>query len=137
MSPSCLVLERGSRSPSYTHHERCAMTRFPSDDWLAAWETEDNYWHENFSSRPYAIGADYYERFRPAYRYGFESATHGLGRTWDDAEPDLRAGWDRYQHRGDASSVWEDIKDAVRDAWDRVVGTAPADPNEARHLALE
>jgi hypothetical protein len=95
------------------------MTTFPSDDWLAAWETEDNYWHENFSSRPYAIGPDYYERFRPAYRYGYESATHGLGRTWDDAEPDLRAGWDRYQHRGEASSVWEDIKDA----WDRVVGT--------------
>jgi ATP-dependent 26S proteasome regulatory subunit len=56
------------------------MTKFPSDDWLAAWETEDNYWYENFSSRPYAIGADYYDRFRPAYRYGFESATHGLGR---------------------------------------------------------
>ena len=84
------------------------MTRFPSDDWLAAWETEDNYWHENFSSRPYAIGPDYYDRFRPAYRYGFESATHGLGRTWDDAEPDLRAGWERYQHRGEASSVGGD-----------------------------
>jgi hypothetical protein len=113
------------------------MPRYPSDDWLAAWETEDNYWHENFSSRPYAIGPDYYERFRPAYRYGFESATHGLGRTWDDAEPDLRAGWDRYQHRGEASSVWEDVKDAVRDAWDRIVGTAPTDPNEARHRARE
>ena len=116
------------------------MTRFPSDDWLAAWETEDNYWHETFSSRPYAIGADYYERFRPAFRYGFESATHGLGRTWDDAEPDLRAGWDRYQHRGEASSVWEDIKEAVRDAWDRVVGTrdtSTTDPTEARHRARE
>jgi hypothetical protein len=116
------------------------MTRFPSDDWLAAWETEDNYWHENFSSRPYAIGADYYERFRPAYRYGFESATHGLGRTWDDAEPDLRAGWDRYEHRGGASSVWEDIKEAVRDAWDRVVGTrdtSTADTTATRPRARE
>ena len=113
------------------------MTRFPSDEWLAAWETEDNYWHENFSSRPYAIGPDYYERFRPAYRYGFESATHGLGRTWEDAEGDLRAGWDQYQHRGEASSLWEDVKEAVRDAWDRVVGTSPTDPNEARHRARE
>lgn len=107
------------------------MTRFPSDDWLAAWETEDNYWHENFSSRPYAIGADYYERFRPAYRYGFESATHGLGRTWEDAEPDLRTGWERYEHRGEASSLWEDIKDAVRDAWDRVAGPRDASPTDS------
>ena len=66
-------------------------------DWKAAWETEDNYWDENFSSRPYALGPDYYDRFRPAYRYGFESARHSLGRSWDDAEPDLRSGWERYQ----------------------------------------
>ena len=92
------------------------------DDWAAAWETEDNFWHENFSSRPYAIGPDYYERFRPAYRYGFESARHHSGRTFDDAESDLKTGWDRYEHRGDNRSAWEEIKDAVRDAWDRVTG---------------
>jgi len=92
------------------------------DDWVAAWETEDNFWHENFSSRPYAIGPDYYERFRPAYRYGFESARHHAGRTFDEAESDLRTGWDRYEHRGDNRSTWEEIKDAVRDAWDRVTG---------------
>ena len=54
-------------------------------DWKAAWETEDNYWQENFSSRPYALGPDYYDRFRPAYRYGFESARDGF----DVAERDL------------------------------------------------
>jgi hypothetical protein len=93
-----------------------------SANWQASWETEDNYWFENFSSRPYAIGPDYYDRFRPAYRYGFEAGVHGLGRRWDEAEPDLRAGWERYEHRGEAPSVWEEIKDAVRDAWDRVTG---------------
>ena len=92
------------------------------DDWLAAWETEDNFWYENFSSRPYAIGPDYYERFRPAYRYGFESARHNAGRTWDDAEQHLREGWDRFELRGIHKSTWEEVKDAVRDAWDRVTG---------------
>ena len=53
--------------------------------WAASWETEDNYWTENFSSRPYALGPDYYDRFRPAYRYGFESGRQSLGRTWEDA----------------------------------------------------
>ena len=91
--------------------------------WQASWDTEENYWHENFSSRPYAIGPDYYERFRPAYRYGFESAQHHLGRGWEDAETDLRQGWSTYQYRGESTSAWDEIKEAVRDAWDRVVGT--------------
>jgi hypothetical protein len=96
----------------------------PAEDptWKAAWETEDNYWFENFSSRPYAIGPDFYERFRPAYRYGFESAQHHVGRRFEDAEPDLREGWSRYEHRGTEPSPWEEIKAAVRDAWDRVTG---------------
>lgn len=89
--------------------------------WKAAWETEDNYWFENFTSRPYALGPDFYDRFRPAFRYGFESAHHHLGRSWDEAEEDLRRGWDRYQHRGANPPLWEDIREAVRDAWDRVV----------------
>ena len=91
-------------------------------DWEAAWETEDNYWHENFTSRPYALGPDFYDRFRPAFRYGFESGNHHLGRTWDEAEPDLAAGWDRYHYRGEQPSSWDEIKQAVRDAWDRARG---------------
>jgi hypothetical protein len=98
----------------------------PAEDpgWQASWETEENYWHENFSSRPYALGPDFYDRFRPAYRYGFESANHHLGRSWDEAEPDLRRGWESYPHRG--PSPWDEIKDAVRDAWDRITGGSSA-----------
>jgi hypothetical protein len=101
-------------------------------DWKAAWETEDNYWEENFSSRPYALGPDYYDKFRPAYRYGFESARDSLGRSWDDAEPDLRSGWERYQTESGTPSVWDEIKAAVRDAWDRVASGRAAD-SEVRH----
>lgn len=101
-------------------------------NWKAAWETEDNYWTENFSSRPYGLGPDFYERFRPAYRYGFESAQHHVGRQWEDAEVDLRQGWEGYQHRGQSTSTWEEIKDAVKDAWDRVVGSSGAPAEERR-----
>ena len=92
-------------------------------NWRASWETEDNYWQENFTSRPYALGPDYYDRVRPAFRYGFESARHHLGRNWEEAEPDLRRGWESYEHRPQEASGWEEIRAAVRDAWDRVVGT--------------
>jgi len=98
--------------------------------WKASWETEDNYWFENFTSRPYAVGPDYYDRFRPGYRYGFESAQHHVGRQWDDAEPDLREGWERYPHRGENPTAWDEIKAAVKDAWDRVVGTSSARSEE-------
>lgn len=102
------------------------------ESWQASWETEDNYWHENFTGRPYALGPDYYDRFRPAYRYGFEAAQHGVGRTWDEAEADLRDGWARYEHRGDEPSAWEQIRDAVRDAWDRVTGQRTGAAEERR-----
>jgi hypothetical protein len=95
--------------------------------WKASWETEDNYWFENFTSRPYAIGPDFYDRFRPAYRYGFESAQHHVGRSWEEAEEDLRKGWDRYEHRSENPSTWDQIREAVRDAWDRVVGGTTAE----------
>jgi hypothetical protein len=108
-----------------------------SAGWEASWETEDNYWHENFSSRPYALGPDYYDRFRPAYRYGFETGQHGLGRRWDDAEADLRSGWDRYEHRGPNPSAWDEIKDAVRDAWDRVTGARTAEAEDRRPQVRE
>jgi hypothetical protein len=95
--------------------------------WKTSWETEDNYWFENFTSRPYAMGPDFYDRFRPAYRYGFESAQHHVGRSWEDAEDDLRQGWDRYEYRSENPSTWEEIKEAVRDAWNRVTGGSTAE----------
>ena len=106
----------------------------PDPTWKAVWETEDNYWFENFTSRPYAIGPDFYDRFRPAYRYGFESARHHAGRSWDEAEGDLREGWDRYEYRTENTSTWDEIKEAVRDAWDRVTGgtTAGAEQQNPR-----
>jgi hypothetical protein len=85
------------------------------------WDQEDKWWEQNFSSRPYATGRTY-DEFRPAYRYGFESGSHHMGRSWKDVEGDLRTGWDKFESRPAGGSTWENIKDAVRDAWHRVTG---------------
>ncbi len=95
-------------------------TRTGGSTGLDAWSTEESWWHDNFSSRPYARGDRGFEYYRPAYRYGFESANRYRGKEWNDVESDLRGGWDRYEHRG--QSTWENVKDAVRDAWNRVAG---------------
>ena len=83
------------------------------------WTTEDQYWRENYSTRPYASDSSY-DRWQPGYRYGWESAQRYQGRDWNDVENDLRTGWDRYEYRG--TSTWEQIKAAVRDGWDRLTG---------------
>lgn len=85
------------------------------------WMEEDLWWEQEFPSRPYAAGRAY-DEFRPAYRYGYESGSHYMGRRWEDAENDLRTGWDRFEGKGAGGSLWEDVKDAVRDAWNRVTG---------------
>ena len=84
------------------------------------WSTEEQYWRDNYASRPY-IGANRdFEYWRPAYHYGYESATRYSGRKWNDVENDLKTGWEKFEHRG--KTTWEHIKDAVRDGWDRVTG---------------
>ncbi|HEU4564746.1 MAG TPA: hypothetical protein VFS05_08865 [Gemmatimonadaceae bacterium] len=91
-----------------------------SSERIAQWSDEDRYWRDNFRSRPYVTADRGYDYYEPGYRYGYESAVHYRGRSWNDVEPELRSGWDRYEHRGTARSTWEDIKDSVRDAWNRI-----------------
>ncbi|MFL5594354.1 MAG: hypothetical protein ACJ785_07060 [Gemmatimonadaceae bacterium] len=85
------------------------------------WPAEDEYWRSNFSSKPYVRGDRNYDYYRPAYRYGAESAMRHNGKDWNSVQGDLERGWDKY--RGDAKSTWQDIKDAVRDGWNRVRGS--------------
>ena len=91
---------------------------FGATDRQLDWELEETFWRDNWRARPYASADRGFEYYRPAYRYGVESARRFTGRQWNDVEPDLRAGWDRYEYRG--QSTWENVKDAVRDAWDRI-----------------
>jgi hypothetical protein len=78
---------------------------------------EDAYWSENYKSRPYAKDGGY-ETYRPAYRYGWESATQHRGRRFDEVEPNLERGWENVKDRSELT--WDRAKLAVRDAWDRI-----------------
>ncbi len=84
------------------------------------WNTDERYWEQNYGSRPYARADRSFDHYRGAYRYGHESANRHSGREWNDVEPDLRRGWDNYEHRGEHKSTWDEVKDAVKDAWHRV-----------------
>jgi len=59
-----------------------------------------------------------YERYEPAYRYGYDLATDERyhEQDWDVLEPEARRYWG--QHHAD--SPWEQFKDAVRYGWQQV-----------------
>jgi hypothetical protein len=80
--------------------------------------TEESYWRENHTTRPYArkdVGFDHYQ---PAYRAGVESFNRNPSRSFDDVEPELSRDWSRA--RGSSSLEWEHARPAARDAWERV-----------------
>jgi len=60
-----------------------------------------------------------YEKYEPAYRYGYTLANDQryAGKDWAAVEAEAQRDWTG-RHQG----AWEDFKDAVRYAWDRVRG---------------
>jgi uncharacterized protein (TIGR02271 family) len=60
-----------------------------------------------------------YERWAPAYRYGYDLASDRryTGSDWTAIEPDARRRWEE-GHQG----TWEEFKDTIRYAWDKVRG---------------
>jgi len=64
-------------------------------------------------------GKGNYERYQPAYRYGYTLAsdTRYQNRNWSEIEPEVRKVWNTQNQNS-----WEDFKDAVQYAWDKVRG---------------
>jgi hypothetical protein len=104
----------------------------PADDISSTWLAEEEYWRNNYSSRPYASADRGFEFYRPAYRYGVESAQRYHGKQWNEVQPEIERGWETFKGGGWADfkgetkseSTWSILKDAVRDAWDRVTGSS-------------
>ena len=83
---------------------------------------EEQYWSQEYRSRPYVAEGSDYEAYRPAYRYGAESTTKFENRAFDDVEADLERNWQKA--RGTSSLEWNDAREPVRDAYLRVQNRA-------------
>ncbi|HVA50837.1 MAG TPA: hypothetical protein VNH11_31125 [Pirellulales bacterium] len=81
---------------------------------------EDAYWREHFRTRPYIGPEDTYERFEPAYRYGWESRQKHAGRTFEEVEPELQQHWTTAA----PDMGWDTARHASRDAWERLGATS-------------
>ncbi|HEY7410972.1 MAG TPA: hypothetical protein VII13_09535 [Vicinamibacteria bacterium] len=85
---------------------------------------EEEYWRDNYSTRPYVTSGADFETYRPAYQYGWESYARHQGRRFDEVEPELRKDWET---RRDTKLTWDRAKEATRDAWHRVERALPGD----------
>jgi uncharacterized protein (TIGR02271 family) len=82
-----------------------------------AYDTFDPDFRTHYKSAFAGRGA--YERYQPAYRYGYTLATDERyrGRNWNEIEPEARKAWNNQNQ-----NTWEDFKDAVQYSWDKVRG---------------
>ena len=88
-------------------------------------KVEDQYWRDNYSTRPYASDTSY-DELGPAYQYGWETrGKYDRDRRFEDVETELSSGWDR--SRGQSRLGWDRAKHATRDAWDRIERALPGD----------
>lgn len=84
---------------------------------------EEEYWRENYHTRPYVESGSTYEHYHPAYQHGWESSGKWSYQTWEEAEPELRREWET--NRGEHSMDWDRAKHATRDAWERIKNPSP------------
>jgi len=89
-----------------------------SPDDVVDTNAEESYWRQNYSNRPYVTEGTSFIEYRPAYRYGADAHSRYQGKSFDEAEPEMAAEWDRF--KGTSSLTWDNAKHAARDAWQRV-----------------
>jgi uncharacterized protein (TIGR02271 family) len=84
---------------------------------LYGWETFDNDFRTHHGTAFSTLGS--YERYQPAYQYGYTLASDERyrGRSWSEIEPEARRAWNSQNQ-----NTWEDFKDAVQYSWDKVRG---------------
>lgn len=78
---------------------------------------EDAYWRDNYLGQPYVETGSGYERYRPAYRLGWESRAKYGELDWDAAEPHINEDFDG---AGIRDLDWPKARPAVKDAWNRI-----------------
>jgi hypothetical protein len=79
---------------------------------------EEAYWRTSYSSRPYVTRDATFDDYGPAYRYGVSSYSRYPGRTFGQAEAELRRDWEL--DKGGSRLTWNEARHAVRDSWQRV-----------------
>jgi hypothetical protein len=78
---------------------------------------EELHWREHFAAEPYYDAAFQFEDYLPAWRTGWEGRAKYAGRSFDQAERELKT--DFHWNRGKSRLLWEQARAAVRASFER------------------
>lgn len=85
----------------------------------ATWDTENTYWKEHYSSRPYYDKSRDYNNYEPAYRYGVDLYNQNPGVPYSSLNQEqLRNGWNNARDKSQMD--WSDVQIATQDAYNRL-----------------
>jgi uncharacterized protein (TIGR02271 family) len=123
------------RVKGYSPAEATARAEAHSSSSSAAntFDTYANEFRNDFTSK-YGKRGYTYDRYEPAYRYGYTLANDKryAGKDWAAIEADARRDWEK-NHQG---SAWEDFKESIRYGWERVKGYSPSEASaRSQHRA--
>src|SRR5450830_337657 len=79
---------------------------------------EEIFWRETYLREPYYVKGRTYEYYAPGFRAGWEGRVRHDGRTFDAAEPELKARYNLTKTELDPD--WQATRPAARAAWSRV-----------------
>ena len=79
---------------------------------------EEIFWRDTYVREPYYVQGRPYEYYAPGFRAGWEGRVQHDGRSFEEAEPELKANYNRTKSELDPS--WADVARAARAAWNRV-----------------
>lgn len=79
---------------------------------------EEVYWRDNFRNEPYHDARYEYDDYGPAYRAGAAHRNRLRGRSFEDAEEELRSEYESGTHKSRLD--WDSYRRAARAAWDRI-----------------
>ena len=98
--------------------EQLGGTGRTSNDRSLAFETYTPDFRTHYQTTYSTSGAKY-DRYQPAYQYGYNLAMDERyrNRNWNEIESEVRTSWNSQNQ-----NTWEDFKDAVRYSWDKVRG---------------
>ena len=78
---------------------------------------EELFWRETYVREPYYVAGRTFEYYAPGFRTGWEGRVRHDGRSFDEAEPALKASYNLT--RSELDPTWQEIRPAAYAAWNR------------------
>jgi hypothetical protein len=118
LAGTALIILMGFSLPGCTREDRGPNTN--------NWATQNLYWQDNFSTRPYYQAGITYDAYEPAYQYGFNAYKKYGRKPFNQIEPQLQGNW--YYVRGNSTLTWDQAEPAVQDSYNRMYDNQGAPP---------